>query len=78
MVTVVGVRFKRAGKVYYFDPDEHQVEKGQAAIVETARGIEYGDVVIGPKQVPDDEIVPPLKKSYSCCNRRRYISAFRQ
>lgn len=62
MVTVVGVRFKRAGKVYYFDPDEHQVEKGQAAIVETARGIEYGDVVVGPKQVPDDEIVPPLKK----------------
>lgn len=62
MVTVVGVRFKRAGKVYYFDPDEHQIEKGQAAIVETARGIEYGDVVVGPKQVPDDEIVPPLKK----------------
>ena len=62
MVTVVGVRFKRAGKVYYFDPDSHEVEKGKAAIVETARGIEYGDVVVGPKQVPDDEIVPPLKK----------------
>lgn len=62
MVTVVGVRFKRAGKVYYFDPDAHEIEKGQAAIVETARGVEYGDVVVGPKQVPDDEIVPPLKK----------------
>jgi len=62
MVTVVGVRFKRAGKVYYFDPDAHAVEKGQSAIVETARGIEFGDVVVGPKQVPDDEIVPPLKK----------------
>jgi cell fate regulator YaaT (PSP1 superfamily) len=62
MVTVVGVRFKRAGKVYYFDPDVHEIEKGQAAIVETARGVEYGDVVVGPKQVPDDEIVPPLKK----------------
>jgi len=62
MVTVVGVRFKRAGKVYYFDPDSHEVAKGQAAIVETARGVEYGDVVVGPKQVPDDEIVPPLKK----------------
>lgn len=62
MVTVVGVRFKRAGKVYYFDPDTHQIEKGQSAIVETARGVEYGEVVVGPKEVPDDEIVPPLKK----------------
>ncbi len=62
MVTVVGVRFKRAGKVYYFDPDSHAVEKGHSAIVETARGIEFGDVVVGPKQVRDDEIVPPLKK----------------
>ncbi len=62
MVTVVGVRFKRAGKVYYFDPDVHEIEKGQSAIVETARGIEYGDVVVGPKQVKDDEIVSPLKK----------------
>ena len=62
MVTVVGVRFKRAGKVYYFDPDEHAVEKGHSAIVETARGVEFGEVVIGPKKVKDDEIVPPLKK----------------
>ncbi|MBE3585959.1 MULTISPECIES: PSP1 domain-containing protein [Desulfofundulus] len=59
---VVGVRFKRAGKIYYFDPGEHQLKPGDTVIVETARGIENGQVVIGPTIVPDEEVVTPLKK----------------
>jgi cell fate regulator YaaT (PSP1 superfamily) len=50
---VVGVRFKTAGKVYYFDPAEFDLKFGSKIVVETARGIEYGDVVVGPKDVPD-------------------------
>ncbi len=59
---VVGVRFKKAGKIYYFDPQEFELEKGLKVIVETARGIELGDVVVGIKEVSDKEIVAPLKK----------------
>jgi Uncharacterized homolog of PSP1 len=62
MVKVAGVRFKKAGKIYYFDPDELQVEKGTNVIVETARGMEFGTVTSGIKEVPESEIVPPLKK----------------
>lgn len=62
MVKVAGIRFKKAGKIYYFDPDELQVEKGTNVIVETARGMEFGTVTSGIKEVPESEIVPPLKK----------------
>lgn len=62
MYKVVGIRFKKAGKVYYFDPGEIDLAAGDAAIVETARGVEYGDVVVAPKMVPDEEIVAPLKQ----------------
>ncbi|QEK13399.1 stage 0 sporulation family protein [Crassaminicella thermophila] len=62
MVTVVGVRFKKAGKIYYFDPDAIEVKKGQNVIVETARGVEFGEVVVGPKEVMEEDIVAPLKK----------------
>lgn len=62
MVKVAGVRFKKAGKIYYFDPDNLQVEKGTNVIVETARGMEFGTVTSGIKEVPESEIVPPLKK----------------
>ncbi len=62
MIKVVGVRFKKAGKIYYFDPGEIEIETGQAVIVETARGVEYGKVVVGPKEVTEDEIVLPLKQ----------------
>ena len=61
MITVVGVRFKGAGKIYYFDPGEFYIEKDNNVVVETARGIEFGHVVVGPKQVTEEEIVPPLK-----------------
>jgi cell fate regulator YaaT (PSP1 superfamily) len=62
MVTVIGVRFRKAGKVYYFDPDTFTIEQGDNVIVETARGIEYGSVVVGPKTINEDEVVQPLKK----------------
>ena len=62
MVTVVGVRFKKAGKIYYFDPDIIDVALNDFVVVETARGIEFGHVVIGPKQISEDDIVSPLKK----------------
>jgi cell fate regulator YaaT (PSP1 superfamily) len=59
---VVGVRFKKAGKIYYFDPEQLPVDKDKHVIVETARGIEYGKVVIGRKTVNDSDVVLPLKK----------------
>lgn len=62
MYNVVGVRFKKAGKIYYFDPDGLDIEKDSFVIVETARGIEYGKVVIANKQVEEEDIVLPLKK----------------
>jgi len=62
MTTVVGVRFKKAGKIYYFDPDGLDIAEGNSVIVETARGVEFGYVVVGPKEVSEEEIVPPLKK----------------
>ena len=63
MITVIGIRFRRAGKVYYFAPEDNIVySQGQHAIVETARGIEYGEVVISNKEVDDAEVVQPLKK----------------
>ena len=61
MIKVIGVRFRTAGKVYYFDPLEFEIKKGDHVIVETARGIEFGTVVGGIKQVADDEVVQPLK-----------------
>lgn len=61
MIKVIGVRFRQAGKVYYFDPLDMQIEKGQHVIVETARGIEYGNVVLGIREVEDDKVVLPLK-----------------
>lgn len=61
MVNVIGVRFRNAGKIYYFDPLDFDVKPGQHVIVETARGVEYGQVMTGPRPVPDDKVVQPLK-----------------
>ncbi len=58
---VVGVRFKKAGKIYYFDPETTEYSYGQHVIVETSRGMEFGTVVIPNRDVNDDEIIPPLK-----------------
>ena len=61
MVKVIGVRFRTAGKIYYFDPLNFQVKRGDHVIVETARGVEYGTVVGFPREVEDDKVVQPLK-----------------
>ncbi|MBU5455674.1 PSP1 domain-containing protein [Caproiciproducens sp. MSJ-32] len=61
MIEVVGVRFKKAGKIYYFDPNNLEINAGDFVIVETARGIEFGECVIGIKEIPESDIVAPLK-----------------
>ncbi len=61
MATIVGIKFKHTGKIYYFDPTGKNYRKGSGVIVETARGVEYGTVVIEKKEVADDKIVQPLK-----------------
>ncbi len=61
MARVIGVRFRKAGKIYFFDPMDLEIENGEAVIVETARGIEYGRVVLGVKEVDDEKVVQPLK-----------------
>lgn len=62
MTRVVGVRFKRASKIYYFDPANLNLKLGDEVIVETARGIELGEVAVRPKQIPPDDVPQPLKK----------------
>ena len=62
MILIIGVRFRKSGKVYYFDPTNLDINKGDHVIVETARGIEYGNVVVGLKEVDESEVIPPLKK----------------
>ena len=62
MVKIVGVRFRNVGKIYYFDPKNYHVKLGDHVIVETARGVEYGKVVLTPREVGDDEVVRPLKE----------------
>ena len=61
MIKVIGVRFRTAGKIYFFDPLDFEVERGGHVIVETARGIEFGTVVSAPREVEDDKVIQPLK-----------------
>ena len=61
MTKVIGVRFRQAGKIYFFAPGKLHIKQGDKVIVETARGVEFGSVVTGPKDVPDEEIMQPLK-----------------
>lgn len=61
MVKVIGVRFRTAGKIYFFDPEKNEVHRADHVIVETARGMEYGTVVGDPMEVSEDQIVAPLK-----------------
>lgn len=61
MIRIIGVRFRNAGKIYYFDPKKLPIKKGDHVIVETVRGIEYGSVVSGVKEVTDDQVIQPLK-----------------
>ena len=61
MIKVIGVRFRTAGKIYFFDPLAYEIKKGDHVIVETARGIEFGTVVGAPREVEDDKVIQPLK-----------------
>ena len=61
MITIIGVRFRTAGKIYYFDPAGRKIKTGDHVIVETARGIEYGYVVLGSREVDESKVEPPLK-----------------
>lgn len=61
MIKVVGIRFRNAGKIYYFDPKDFEMEVGSHAIVETARGVEYGTVLIAPRELEDNQVIQPLK-----------------
>lgn len=70
MIKVVGVRFRTAGKIYYFDPVKFRIKKGDHVIVETARGIEFGTVVGNIKEVEDTQVVSPLKPVLRIANER--------
>ena len=61
MIKVIGVRFRKAGKVYYFDPAQMEIKMGDHVIVETARGIEFGEVVLGVREVDEKKVIQPLK-----------------
>ena len=62
MVTIVGVRFRRNGKIYYFRPGQWELKPQDAVIVETARGVEFGTVVVGKREISEDELASPLKE----------------
>ncbi len=70
MIKVVGVRFRTAGKIYFFDPGKFQIKKGDHVIVETARGIEFGTTVSDIKEVEDDKVIQPLKPVLRIANQR--------
>jgi cell fate regulator YaaT (PSP1 superfamily) len=68
MQTIIGVRFKKAGKIYYFAPGNLEIKLGDRVIVETARGMECGETVIGPREESEDKIIPPLKVVHRIAN----------
>ncbi len=70
MIKVVGIRFRTAGKIYFFDPGKFTVKKGDHVIVETARGIEFGTAVSDMKEVEDDKVIQPLKPVLRIANQR--------
>ena len=62
MANIIGIRFRKPGKIYFFDPDGIEIEQGEHVIVETAMGKEYGEVAIANRNIPDNKLVKPLKK----------------
>ena len=62
MAKVVGVRFRNVGKIYYFNPKTYKIKVGDHVIVETARGVEYGKVVLAPRDIKEEDVVHPLKE----------------
>ena len=83
MIRVIGVRFRTAGKIYYFDPGKLEIKKNDHVIVETARGIEYGTVVGDPKEEPEENVIQRLRRFSGwrlrrMTNRRQVISSVRK
>lgn len=72
MTEVIGVRFRRAGKVYFFSPGKLEIHHGDNVIVETARGVEFGNVVTGPREVEEERISQPLKSVIRLANKDDY------
>ena len=70
MTRVIGVRFRTAGKIYFFDPMKFEIKRGDHVIVETARGIEFGTVMAGVMDVEDEKVVQPLKPVLRIANQR--------
>ena len=70
MVKVIGVRFRTAGKIYFFNPGNFEIKQGDHVIVETARGIEYGTVIGEPKEVEEEKVVQPLKSVLRIANKK--------
>ena len=69
MIKVIGVRFRNAGKIYYFAPGKLEIKSGDHVIVETARGVEYGYVVLGSREVEDNKVIQPLKSVIRMANK---------
>ena len=70
MIKVIGVRFRTAGKVYFFDPGKLEIKQGDHVIVETARGIEYGTVIGAPREVEADKVIQPLTSVLRIANQK--------
>ena len=70
MIKVIGVRFRTAGKIYFFDPKDFDIKRGDHVIVETARGIEFGTVMSGVKEVEDEKVIQPLKPVLRVANQK--------
>lgn len=70
MVKVIGVRFRTAGKIYFFNPGNFEIKQGDHVIVETARGIEYGTVVGAPREVEEEKVIQPLKSVLRIANKK--------
>lgn len=87
MIKIIGVRFRNAGKIYYFSPGKMEIKYGDQVIVETARGIEFGQVVLGSREIADEKVVQPLKpvirmataedKEKEAANRAKEKDAFK-
>ena len=72
MTKVIGVRFRNVGKIYYFSPQDLEIKAGEHVIVETARGVEYGSVVLPPREVSDEKVVQPLKEVIRIATPQEY------
>ena len=78
MTKIVGVRFRPVGKLYYFSPKDLDLQEGEGVIVETARGVEFGRVVLSPREIEDEMVTQPLKPVLRKATNQDYLQAERQ